>query len=231
LRIAVVEDENKWQEAICERLSEYFKEDVAFTCFDSGEAFLEENKDYEIVFMDIEMKGKDGFNTSMEYKKLYPNSIIIILTTHNEFCNRGYQVDAFRYLDKLKLEEIQEALDSALKKLGGNQKITLSVVLTGEISVAYKDILYFETEGRNVKVHTCKENFECRESIKELADKLKENGFYYIHRSYLINIEYVKTFNRKEVIMSNGDSVLISLRKLADFKKQYSFWNFERGNG
>lgn len=231
MRVAIVEDEKKWQAVISNKIRDYFKVDVEIVYYDSGEKFLEECVEYEIIFMDIELKAKDGFITSMEYKKRYPDSIIIILTTHNELCNRGYQVDAFRYLDKLKLEEMKEALDGACKRLNSNQKISLHVVLTGEVEIAYKDILYFETKGHNICVHTLKETFECKENITVLAEQLKENGFYYIHRSFLINMDYVINFNRKEVIMSNGDLVLVSLRKLADFKKKFTSWRFERGNG
>lgn len=231
MRIAIVEDEIIWQETIEKILLEYYHGNVNLKRYDSGEEFLETDEEYDLVFMDVELKGKDGFTISKEYKKQNPNGILIILTTHNESWNKGYQVEAFRYIHKLKIEEIQEALDSASKKITRNQEITLHAILNQEITVAYKDILYFETSGHNVLMHTRDDVFQCKENITLLAKQLEDKGFYYIHRSFLINMDYVKSYNQNEVIMYGEDAVLVSRRKYKDFKTQFMIWNFERGNG
>lgn len=55
--------------------------------------------------MDIDMPEMDGFDTIVNYKAEYSESIIIILTTHLDCARKGYLVDAFRYLDKTKKDE------------------------------------------------------------------------------------------------------------------------------
>ena len=62
------------------------------------------------------MPDKDGFQTLQEYKIINESCISIILTTHSELSNKGYRVDAFRYVDKTNMiEELKEAFESAEK--------------------------------------------------------------------------------------------------------------------
>lgn len=119
MRIAVVDDERNWLVKIKRYVKEYFGEmDVEIRAFFSGEAFLEDAGEYQIVFMDIEMPGRDGFSVLQEYRMEHEDSLFIILTTHIEMSREGYKVEAFRYIDKHKMmDEIREALDSALLNL------------------------------------------------------------------------------------------------------------------
>ena len=124
MRIAVVDDEKNWLVKIKRYIKEYFGEmDVEIRTFFSSEAFLEDAGEYQFVFMDIEMQGRDGFSVLQEYRMEHVDSLFIILTTHIEMSREGYKVEACRYIDKYKMEEIREALDSApLKSLARKLK-------------------------------------------------------------------------------------------------------------
>lgn len=232
MKIAIVEDVISWQEIIKNKIMNYFQDDeVDLRIYNAGETFLEEEEYFQIIFMDIELKGENGFKISAQYKKKYPNSIVIILTTHNELWKKGYQIEAFRYIDKLIPEDINEALNSACKKINKSQKIKLHIILQGEIFIKLDEILYFETNARNVYMHTVKEKYECKENITIMVERLKEKGFFYIHRSYLVNMDFILNFSRKEIVMTNGDYIMVSLRRFKNFKNTYLKWKFEGGNG
>ncbi|WP_313076146.1 LytR/AlgR family response regulator transcription factor [Lacrimispora sp.] len=231
MRIAIVEDEKYWQEVIQRRIELFYVSNVEIVCYSSGEEFIEKLKFFEIVFMDIELSGEDGFSTSRKYKGYFPESIIIILTTHNELCNKGYQIEAFRYIDKLHLEEIQEALANARTKLHQQEKAVFHVVAAGNLSVKCKNILYIETSGRNLAVHMNSGVCECTGNISAYALELESKGFYYIHRSYLVNVDAVFSFDRRKVILKNKEVLDMSIHRYRTFKEFYFEWKFVQGNG
>lgn len=175
MRIAVVDDEKNWLVKIKRYIKEYFGEmDVEIRTFFSSEAFLEDAREYQIVFMDIEMQGRDGFSVLQEYRMEHVDSLFIILTTHIEMSREGYKVEACRYIDKYKMEKIREALDSAPLSLQKYQMVSIPVCFLGEQRLQCYDILYFEVYDHVVLMHTRDgETYHCTEPLKSLARKLR----------------------------------------------------------
>ena len=221
MKIAVVDDEKIWRNKAVEIIKEYFEE-VSISTFASGEGLLDNNEEYAIVILDIEMQGKDGFQTALEYKISYPDAIIIMLTTHIELSRKGYVVDAFRYVDKTKMcEEMEEAFFSAKKVLERFSVVQINVIGIGSIPVVLKDIIYIETKERKVLVHTYDNVYECSESIGNLEKKLSEKGFFRCHKSYIVNLDAIKKIDKVFVYMADGDKVMVGTKKYATLKKAY----------
>ena len=101
MNIAIVEDETKLHLIVKKEIQKYYGKNVQITVFSSGEEFLREDQEFQIIFMDIEMPGKDGFSVSKEYMNRFPDTLIIIMTTHTELSRLGYRINAFRYINKL----------------------------------------------------------------------------------------------------------------------------------
>lgn len=235
MRIAIVDDEEKWRKAVYKEVKSYFKNtEIKGHFYQSGESFLEKNLQYDIVFMDIEMPGMDGFDTAAQYKLFYPESIIIILTTHTDLSRKGYLVNAFRYIDKINMkEELNEALLSVEKLMNRNQKVSINLVNFGKRELSVKDIIYFETDGRNVKSHTVFDRFICNDNIGELEKQLENMGFFRTHKSFLVNLDFIKSISgitKNSVKLKNGDEVFLSSRKYYELRKKYTERIFEYAN-
>lgn len=84
--------------------------------------------------------------------------------------------------------------------------------------VEAKEVIYIESIGRKAALHLENETIEYYATLNSLAEKLQPD-FFRIHRAYLINLQYVKSYNKREVHMANGDSVLISKYRLPAFQK------------
>ena len=70
----------------------------------------------------------DGWNTAKTYHIFYPESVVAMLTTHNEMCSKGYHINAFRFISKQNMEyELSEALSSLRKILRKDKQIELKV--------------------------------------------------------------------------------------------------------
>lgn len=232
MKIAVVDDEKIWLYRVLKFLELYYKEkEVEIKTFLSGTAFLEACTEYDIVIMDLEMPELDGFQAIVQYKQLYNNCKIIILTTHMELSRKGYMVEAFRYLDKKNLkEELMEAL-SAIERLDAlKETVSLNIVNMGKRNFVISDIIFIETEKRNIRVHVKDNSFICTETLEYLEAILTSKGFFRSHKSFLVNLNAIRSFDRKDIYMINGEKAMVSMRKYSELKKHYLEYRYEYAN-
>lgn len=231
MKIAVVDDELYWRMKVQELLEEYsWNIDVEIDLFPNGESFYNKT-DYDIVFMDIELEKMDGFETIYRYKENNRDFILIFLTTHMEMSRRGYLVNAFRYIDKCNIkDELKEALDTIVVLEQKNYVFKFHVVNMGEVHMKLKDILFIETEKRNVIIHTKEQCFVSSRKIEELEIELKEFGFFRCHKSYLVNLINVLRFDRLNVYFKNGEKALVSTRKYVELKECYLEQKYKMAN-
>lgn len=222
MKIAVVDDEQKWRNLASEVVKIYTKESDEIETFHSGIEFLKRNAEYNIVLMDIDMPEMDGFETIMNYKAEHSESIIIILTTHLDCARKGYLVDAFRYVDKTKMqEELKEAFEKVREI---NRRNSFSLIGTNgndTKNIRVKDILYIETNGRGSIINTINRSYECSEKINELETKLEEYDFFKCHKSFLINLNSAERLDKEFVYFPGGKKAYISVRKYKETKKRY----------
>lgn len=223
MKIAVVDNENKWRIAILNDIKAYYqKREVEIDMYAEGKQLLKQKEIYNLLFMDIDVSDMDGFELVMKYKKIFPECIVIIVTMRMELSPKGYIVSAFRYIDKMNMkDDILEALKSVDRLLSKNKIIHINVVNLGKISFMLKDILYIETEKRNVRIHTKQQDFISNEGINYMEDLLEPYGFYRCHKSYIVNMDAVASFDHLNVYMTDGSSAMVSVRKYSELRQKY----------
>lgn len=160
----------------------------------------------------------DGENTGFYIRKLIEaqNSPCRVM----EF-NSGEELLAFwNREDREEVDILIFAPDHSESKKSAEQKAVL--LRDGNVTrrVAADDIYYIESNNRKIIVHMCGEVIECYGKIGELELELKED-FFRIHKGYLVNMKYVEGYNRTEVRVKDGNSLLLSKYKYQDFAKAY----------
>lgn len=231
MRIAVVDDELVWREKIKNYLKKIVKKYDVVNVFVSGKDFLEKSEKFDIVFMDVEMKEMGGLETTQIYKEKYPGAVVAMLTTHDEMCSQGYMVDAFRYISKTDMYKgIQEALYSLQKVLRNNKTIEINILSKGKYQVDINNIIYVETCGRNTLVHMRGRNCICTESMKDMCDKLEKESFFKCHQSFLVNIDDVADYDKEDVFLKNGESIMLSKRQRKAFEEAFFQRTFQCAN-
>ena len=135
---------------------------------------------------------------------------------------KGYIVNAFRYLDKVHLkEEMSEALDSAKILLRKYMKISVNVISEGIQELVLKDIIYLETGRHFTMIYTKYGTEKCSSSMSEIEGMLPDEYFYRCHNAFIVNMHEINEFKNNILVMSNGEKVEVSKRKLSEFKKAY----------
>lgn len=222
MRIAIVDDETKWRNLASDVVKGYIEDTDKIDIFQSGVEFIKRNQEYNVVLMDVDMPEMDGFETIINYKAEHSESIIIILTTHLDCARKGYLVDAFRYVDKTKMqEELKEAFEKVREI---NRKNSFSLIGTNgneTKNILVKDILYIETNGRGSIINMIDRCYECNEKINDLEIKLEEYGFFKCHKSFLVNLNAVEHLDKEFVYFEGDKKAYISVRKYTETKKRY----------
>lgn len=83
------------------------------------------------------------------------------------------------------------------------------------------DVIYVERSNRKVTLVTVQDKYTTRESFDEWCEILQNSFFYRVHKSFLVNLHYVKSYKYSELVMNNGVRIPIASRRQTDFR---SFW-------
>lgn len=228
MKISIVEDEAVWRDKIKDAVLKYCKDrniSVQINAYDSGRDFME-SEEADLLFLDIELaEGEDGFQIAE--KLLYSGSQckVCFLTSHPEMARQGYKVNAFRYIDKKYMEEIDEALDAFFKTKIQEHIIYCKDTAGIRIGINLSELLLVETNGRKLRYLMLdgREHF-CEGRISEMAKSLADFGFFYIQRSYIVNLKYIERVNSREIMLCNGLEIAIGRVHSREFKKEFFKW-------
>ena len=204
-RIAICDDEQNQIEYITSIVASWSAHEghgCEIRTFASAEAFLfeyEEDKAYDILLLDVEMKNMNGIELAKRIRKDNNRAEIIFITSHFEFVGEGYEVDALHYLIKpISAEKLTQVLTKAAEKILVEPP---SVVISceGETVKLYEsDILYVESFLHYIVIHTKDKEYKIKENISVFENKVSDD-FYRIHRSYLVSLKYITRISRTSV--------------------------------
>ena len=202
LNIAICDDEQNQIEYITSLVLSWSSReghDCDIHAFTSAEAFLfhyEDDKAYDILLLDVEMKSMTGIELAKRIRKDNTRAEIVFITSHFEFIGEGYEVDALHYLIKpISADKLAQVLTKATEKLSVEPP---SVVITCEgetIKLYESDILYVESFLHYIVIHTKDKAYKIKENISVFENRLSD-GFYRVHRSYLASLKHITRISR-----------------------------------
>ena len=231
MRIAVCEDEIIYQEKINLLLNNYYDSiDVLVKIFDSGEGLLEyleeSDNEFDIYFMDIEMEKINGIRTSEILRSRGIDKPIILVTSHMEMAVDGYDIDAFNFIPKpINADRLYKVLDKIKDIYAKKNKLC---VISGDSTIILDvdDIKYIKADNVYIDIYTKKDKITVRKKISDMENELPGDSFYRPHKSYIVNLNNIKSYNGKAIILDNEQEVPISRNNAAEFKeKMISFFN------
>ena len=224
MKIAVCDDDLIFQRQIKEELDQYYQSlDVLIEVFSSGESLLEavcaDPYGFFCVFMDIEMPGIDGMETTRRLRKLNRNLPVIFLTSHRDLAIDGYELNAFRFLAK---PVEQDRLYRALTDLEAETQDQKRILVTKdgrELFLPIGDILYIKSENIYLSFITANESHLIRKKLKEILPLLPSSMFCQIHRSYVVNLQKIISYTGKAVTMEDQAVLPVSRNRREALKE------------
>jgi two-component system LytT family response regulator len=242
IKTIIVDDEINAREFLEKLLIRYFPDKfvVLEKCKNVDEALIAiEKHNPELVFLDIQMPKKSGFELIKEVKQI--NFEIIFTTAHSEFAIDAIKINALDYLLKpinyIDLLSAIKRFDKKIAKIKNDNQLQILLKNIDTGSSEYKNIAFptesgFELIKVNSILYCVADNNYCNivsidgtkttlsKSLKYVEDKLPKSIFQRIHKSYLVNLNYVSRFNKTNnllVELTNGENLPVSIRKKEAF--------------
>ena len=215
MRIAIVEDDLSAQQQLKAYVLKYFEgreKEAELSFFNDGDEILEHYRtDYDLIFLDIQMKRMDGMETAERIRKIDENVLLVFITNMSNYAIRGYAVNALDFLLKpvnyLMLQQLLTRVEHLLQRQP-RRSIALPTE-NGLIRVDVSQIYYVETEGHAVTVFTEKGSFRLRKSMRSMEEMLNEYDFFRCNSCYLVNLAHVEQVENGTALVA-GQPLAIS---------------------
>lgn len=222
IKIAIVEDEEQASSTLKNMMEKYREENTPSSVFDisifsSAEAFLADYRDYEVIFLDIQMGGMNGMDAAREIRKRDENVMIVFVTNMSQYAIESYEVEAYDFILKpVTYGNFFMKFRRILKKLAhtsNEEYISLNTRFETR-KVKIKDILYIESYGHNIIFHL--ENGDeikiTGTTMNDWEKKLKDYYFIRINSGFLVNLKYTSAV-RGEYVQVKDKELHISRSK------------------
>ncbi len=228
VKIAVCDDEVDVLHHMKELLQKYPKAELQITTYQSSKELAASSEGYDIILLDIDMEEMNGLEAAEKIRERDKNVKIIFVTGYREYTIYAFAVHAFAYLIKpVKEEELFKQLEEAVIYQKAETDTIIDMISTaGVIHQAVKDIMYCEYQNRYIILRNSKEKgfYKVKGKIKEMYEKLKPYHFALCHKSFIVNLFYVKNIKGYDIIMEDGSILPLSQKKSADLRRELNMY-------
>ena len=207
-------DTNKDDREFLFRDIQNFDPAASITIFKKGDSLLKEISTkgcpYHIIFIEVDLGSKDGIAIAQKIHHINVTTQIIFITNNTESISRSYCVPHTFYLLKSQIGEyLPLALTHAYENIHNNNSDLLTVSFNGTVHILHQqDILYLERSKRITLIITSSGTYKTSASFVELANQLNET-FIICHRSYMVNLSFIKSFSRTQLQLCDGTFISI----------------------
>ena len=184
---------------------------VALECraFSSAEQFLfcyAEDKNFDLLLLDVEMPGADGVTLAKTVRQENEAVQIVFITGYSDYIAEGYEVAALHYLMKpLDENKLFSVLDRAAEKLQKNEKV-LHLELSGEmVRLPVHRIRWAEVSGNYVTIHAL-QDYTVKMTLGQLEKELDER-FFRVGRSAIVNLTQISRVTKGSIMLTGGGSI------------------------
>ena len=192
---------------------------------------LADHRGIDLLFLDIELNaiGPDGMALARQIREgsSAAQPVIIFVTGYERYVFDAFDVGAFQYLLKpVDEEKFAQVFARAVEQIeAGRVQPQLSHALTLQSAgtsrtVPLDSIYYIESSNHKVVLRLKDGKFSCYAKIRDLEAELGDQ-FFRVHKGYLVNLAYVEGYSKTELMLTNGEKLLISKYKYPDFVKAY----------
>lgn len=178
--------------------------------FENAESALDvlKKKIIDVLFLDVEMPGISGFQL-MDQLPYMPK--VVLTTSKTDYAYHAFQYNVTDYLKKpIGFNRFQETCNKITGLLLKEEKQTVATPVQEDIYIkadgkfirlTYEDILYIESMGDYVKYFTATKTYITHSTLKAVEEKVNQNSFIKVHRSYIVNLRKIKDIQDNSLVI------------------------------
>lgn len=220
MKIGICDDD----EIVCREIEKHLRTyaeaegfEVEITLFASGEALcaaLEEEKAmFHLLFIDIELGNVDGVTVGKNLRDNLRNEVtqIVFISYTQKYAMKLFEVRPLDFLIKpITYEKVCKIL-MVYRRLFPDRKSFFEYKKgKGSCLIVQEEIICVKCEGKKIHLVTVKEEIEFYGKMADAARQLETDKFWTIHKSFIINADYVSVFGKDTIEMVNGNVLPIS---------------------
>lgn len=200
-------------------------EPVQLQLYRQGPSLLEDYQQglrYNLVILGSARETRNLIWLARQIRRLDSRVPIMLLSTTGHYSLEGYEIPLYRYYKEpfqpyLFWKDLQELMEQ--ERLNQDHSFLFSN-WQGLHRLSLEDILYFKSEGSRILVATEHESYIYRESIRTLEKQLERFLFQRIHRSYLVNLHWVKNIWGQELTLRNGKVLPLARHRSRELRER-----------
>lgn len=180
---------------------------------------------FDLIFMDIELNApKNGIELAAWVNEACSDTQIVFVTGHPDCYYQQIflkPVNLCGYLTKpVDPAVLEKLLQKAMETIRAREAQKLLIQQNGTIhAVPISRIKYLESRGHQVIIHT-DEKLICYERLEKLMTRLSRS-FFQCHKSYLVNMDFIRRIEKSSALLKNGEEIPISKAKYADTRTAF----------
>ena len=181
--------------------------------------------DTSLIFLDIILPDVTGIEIGQFLRKyLDQNTLqIVFVSGHPDFALKLFKIRPLDFLIKpIKETDIISILDEYLSiELPNKNQYYIYNSGNAKGKIAYNQILYFSSDARKIIIHTKNgEQISMYDKLSNIAEKLPNNLFWRVHKSFIVNSHYVEIFHYDNIKLINGQLIPISKHYRKDIRQK-----------
>lgn len=228
INIAVCDDEVTSLEYIKSKIiiiSKELKMCPKVITYNSGKqvvnAICNKKEIFNILFLDVEMPDISGLEVAKQIREKNTDIVLIFISAYEQYVFHSIEYNPFRYIRKERMEqELPLALKAAYLCIEQNKdKFIIVKTEKGEVCIKRTDIMYYETEGRRIRLYMNTGNsFLLWKTMKGFYQELCDKNFIRIHSGCVVNTKYIQQYSLYDIILDNGKHLSVSRTRIKEVK-------------
>lgn len=222
MNVAVCEDQKEHLERVLKVL-EQMKEkwNLHVDAFRCGEDLLRKIEDksieqYDLFILDIELPGIRGIELAENIRIVNEKALFMFLTSFDKYQVEAFGMRVVAYIDKpVTVQKLEYYFEKNKIFIQGMESYFTFKSDYEDYKIKCSEIIYLSIDGRYLTIVTHQKSYTTNMTIKEALIQLDEDTFVRTHKSFVVNMSYVQRVENDDVLMKNGDKVVLSRK----FKK------------
>ena len=196
--------------------------------FSSGEELEKEigmGTRYDLLYLDIQMKGENGIDAAKNIRKMDENVLLIYVSGYDKYLMELFRLDVFSFIKKpINESDFEQTFLEAMEKISSKNFYYTYRYKSEEHKVPCHEIMFLESKGRQIHIHLKDGEIQVFNGKLNDVQKQLEGGkvpFLRIHQSFLVNYHLIKSRSKTEVTLVNGRKLSISEDRQKEFSRNY----------